>query len=783
MIQLTINGREIQVPRGTMVLDACKQAGADVPTLCYDPDLKLAGSCRMCVVETKGRPNLMAACVSPAENGMVIETESHDVVEARKIILELLLARHKLECHTCERDGSCKLQDYCYRYGVTDSRYVGQGPHFGMEDPNPFIKRDYDKCIMCTRCVRACEEITGAQVINVKDRGHHAKISTVFDGKLAESNCVFCGQCLMVCPVGALTSKVSAGKGRSFQTKGVLTTCIYCGTGCTFELNVKDDHVVGVTSVRDLEFSPVNKGALCVKGRFGWDFIHSPERLTTPLIKENGEFRPASWDEALNLAAEKLKGTKDKYGADSVAMFSSARVTNEENYLAQKFARVVLGTNNIDHYDRLCHSSSMAGIGAAFGIGAMSNTINDIGEDARAIFVIDSNITESHPIIGYKIKQTVRKNGAKLIIAAPRCTDLATMADVHMQFRPGTGVALLNGMMNIIITEGLLDKEFIENRTENIEALKQILEKYTPEYVEPITGVPADDIRKAARLYAESEASAIYYSMGQTPHSTGTDSVKSVCNLAMLTGNVGRPGTGVNALLGQNNIQGAYDMGCLPIVYPAYQAVTNNEIHDKFKKAWGLALSGQNGLTAAQTIIAAHAGQIHGLFVLGENPIVSDPDIQHGEESLEKLECLIVQDIFLTETAQKADIVFPGLSFAEKEGTFTSTERRVQLVRKAVSGPGEAQDDWRILCELATRMGYPMCYANAEEIFEEMRLLTPSYAGMSYARLQGSGLHWPCPTEDHPGTPILHQDKFSRGLGLFHAIEFKEPVELPGQKY
>ncbi|MDD3364227.1 MAG: formate dehydrogenase subunit alpha [Syntrophomonas sp.] len=775
MIKLTINGKEIQVPRGTMVLDACQQAGADIPTLCYDPDLKLAGSCRMCVVEAKGRPNLMAACVSPAENNMVIETESHDVVESRKIILELLLARHKLECHTCERDGSCKLQDYCYRYGVTDSRYAGQGPHFGMEDPNPFIKRDYDKCIMCTRCVRACEEITGAQVINVKDRGHHAKISTVFDGKLADSNCVFCGQCLMVCPVGALTSKVSAGKGRSFQTKGVLTTCTYCGTGCTFELNVKDDNVVGVTSVRDSEFSPVNKGALCVKGRFGWDFIHSPERLTTPLIKENGEFRPASWDEALNLAAEKLKGMKDKYGTDSVAMFSSARVTNEENYLAQKFARVVLGTNNIDHCASLCHSSNVAGMGAAFGSGAMTNTINDMGEDARAIFVIGSNTTENHPIIGYKIKQNVRKNGAKLIVADPHCTDLATMADVNMQFQPGTDVALLNGMMNVIITEGLLDKEFIENRTENFAALKQILEKYTPEYVEPITGVPADDIRRAARIYAESEASAICYSMGQTPYSTGTDNVKSVCNLAMLTGNVGRPGTGVNALLGQNNVQGACDMGCLPI---AYQAATDSEIRDKFEKAWGLTLSAQNGLTVTQTINAAHAGQIKGLFVLGENPIVSDPDIQHVDEYLEKLECLIVQDIFLTETAQKADIVLPGLSFAEKEGTFTSTERRVQLVRKAVSGPGEAQDDWWILCELSTRMGYPMFYANAEEIFEEMRLLTPSYAGMSYARLQGSGLHWPCPTEDHPGTPILHKDIFSRGLGLFHAIEFKEPVEL-----
>lgn len=353
MITLTIDGKEIQVPKGTMLLDACRQAGADIPTLCYDPDLRLAGSCRMCVVEAKGRRNLIAGCVSPAENGMVIETESPDVIEARKVILELLLARHKLECHTCERDGDCRLQDYCYRYGVTESRYTGEGPHFTMEDPNPFIKRDYDKCIMCTRCVRACEEITGAQAINIKNRGHHAKIATVFDGKLADSACVFCGQCIMVCPVGALTSKVSAGKGKSYQTEKIMTTCTYCGTGCTFELNVKNDKIVGVTSARDEQLSPVNKGALCVKGRFGWDFVNSPDRLTTPLIRENGELRPASWDEALDFAVAKINGIKEKYGPDSLMMFSSARVTNEENYLAQKLMRAVIGTNNVDHCARL----------------------------------------------------------------------------------------------------------------------------------------------------------------------------------------------------------------------------------------------------------------------------------------------------------------------------------------------------------------------------------------------------------------------------------------------
>lgn len=353
MISLTINGKDLQVPRGTLLLDACRAAGADIPTLCYDPDLRLAGSCRMCVVEAQGRRNLLASCVTPAENGLVIETESPAVVEARKVVLELLLARHKLECHVCEKDGDCRLQEYCYRYGVKESRFAGEGPHFYKDDANPFIERDYDKCLMCTRCVRACEEITGARAINVAERGHHTYISTAFNGELEDSPCVFCGQCIMVCPVGALSSKISAGKGKPYQVEKVKTTCTYCGTGCTFALNVKDNRIVGVSSIRDETYSPVNQGALCVKGRFGWDFVDSPERLTTPLIRENGELRPASWDEALDFAASRIKQVKEQNGPDALAMFSSARVTNEENYLAQKLMRAVIGSNNVDHCARL----------------------------------------------------------------------------------------------------------------------------------------------------------------------------------------------------------------------------------------------------------------------------------------------------------------------------------------------------------------------------------------------------------------------------------------------
>ncbi|MDD2619584.1 MAG: molybdopterin-dependent oxidoreductase, partial [Syntrophomonadaceae bacterium] len=407
----------------------------------------------------------------------------------------------------------------------------------------------------------------------------------------------------------------------------------------------------------------------------------------------------------------------------------------------------------------------------------------ELQDDATAIFLIGTNTTENHPVIGYKIRKNVRENGAKLIVADQREIELAEIADVYMQFRPGTDVALLNGMMNVIISEGLLDKDFVANRTEAYEAFAQVVEKYTPEYVEPITGVPAEDIRKAARIYAEAEKGSICYAMGLTQHSTGTDNVKSCCNLALLTGNLGKAGTGVNPLRGQNNVQGACDMGALPVVFTAYQAVTVDANREKFEKAWGVPLSGKNGLTLTAAINKAHHGELKGIIVIGENPMVSDPDLDHVEEALDKLDFLMVQDIFLTETALKADVVFPGVSFAEKDGTFSNTERRVQRVRKAISNRGDARQDWEILAELSTRLGYPMNYSGPEEIFEEMRSVTPSYAGITYDRLEGKGLHWPCPTEDHAGTPVLHKEKFNRGLGLFHAIEFKEAAELPDAEY
>jgi formate dehydrogenase major subunit len=413
----------------------------------------------------------------------------------------------------------------------------------------------------------------------------------------------------------------------------------------------------------------------------------------------------------------------------------------------------------------------------------MTNTIGELEKDATAIFLIGTNTTENHPIIGYKIKKNIRENGAKLIVADPRRIELANMADVYMPFKPGTDVALINGMMNVIINEGLADNEFIANRTEGYEEMAKVVEKYTPEYVSAITGVPAEDIIKAARIYASADAGSICYAMGVTQHSTGTDNVKSICNLALLTGNLGKPGTGVNPLRGQNNVQGACDMGALPVSYPAYAKVVDEAAREKLEKAWGVKLPDKNGLTLTDTINRAHHGEIKGLYVIGENPMMSDPDLGHVEEALDNLEFLLVQDIFLTETAKKADVVLPGVTFAEKNGTFTNTERRVQRIRQAIKPVGDAREDWKIISDLSTRLGYPMNYDSPEEIFEEIRTVTPSYAGMTYKRLEGKGLHWPCPNEDSPGTPILHKEKFNRGLGLFHAIEFKEAAELPDEEY
>ncbi|WP_424359548.1 formate dehydrogenase subunit alpha [Methanocella sp. MCL-LM] len=565
--------------------------------------------------------------------------------------------------------------------------------------------------------------------------------------------------------------------------KLVSTICPYCGCGCGINLVEKDGKVVGVEPWKR---HPVNEGKLCPKGNFAHEFIHRNDRLTTPLIKKDGKFVPASWDEAISLVASKFKEINSQFGPESMACFASARVTNEENFVMQKFARVALKTPNIDHCARLCHGTSVAGLAKTLGSGAMTNTIKDIA-DAKLLFIIGTNTFEDHPLIGRRIVQA-KERGAKIIVCDPRFNITAKQADIFVQHRSGTDVALLNAMMYTILTEGLENKEFIKARTKDFETIKAEIMKCSPEWAEPITGVPADTIKKIARMYATSGASSILFSMGITQHACGTDNVVSVSNLALMCGMIGKPGTGINPLRGQNNVQGACDMGCLPNVVSGYQAVINDELRKKYAAAWGVAdLPNKVGLTIVEVMNAIDAGKVKSLYIMGENPMVSDPDINHVKHALQSVNFLVVQDIFMTETAELAHVVLPAAAYAEKEGTFTSTERRVQLLKKVVTPPGQAKEDWEIICAIAKKMGVAgFDFKSAGEIFEEVRKVTPQYAGMTWERLKKpEALHWPCPATDHPGTPILHTVKFTHpdGLGIFFPVSFKPPAEVPDAEY
>ncbi len=591
---------------------------------------------------------------------------------------------------------------------------------------------------------------------------------------LQEAGCQFCGACVDSCPTGALVewSVYQAGA----PDRVVTTICPYCGVGCQLKLEIKNEQIIRV--VPDSE-GPANRGQACVKGKFGIaEFVHHPERLTTPLVRRNGELTEATWDEALDLVASKLAN----YNGGEVAVVSSAKCTNEDNYVIQKFARVVLGTNNVDHCARLCHSPTVAGLVQSFGSGAMTNSINEIG-DAACILAIGTNTTSAHPVIGLQIKKAVRK-GAKLIVANPRQIDLVRIADLWLQHMPGTDVALLMGMMRVIVDEGLLDLSFIEERCENFDAFKESLKSFDLDTVEGITGVPKDKIVEAARIYATNKPSSILYAMGITQHSHGTDNVMATANLAMLTGNIGKPSTGVNPLRGQNNVQGACDLGALPNVYTGYQAVANPAIREKFEAAWGCSLNPSPGLTLTEIFQAAYQRRIKALYLVGENPALSEPCARHAQESLMELEFLVVQDIFLSETAQLADVVLPAASFAEKDGTFTNTERRIQRVRKAIEPVGDSRPDWWITCQIAQRMGSQgFDFEHPSQIMDEIDSLTPIYGGISYRRLDSGDLRWPCPTQEHPGTPILHTQQFTRGKGRFIPLEYKPPMELPDSEY
>jgi len=781
---LTIDGREVTVPEGTTILEAAKSVGIDIPNLCYDSRLEPAGTCRLCVVQIEGRPGLTTSCNTPAAEGLEVCTENDEIAAIRKTVLELILSEHRVACTSCDKDGACKLQDYAYRYQADEGR-------FGLPERRPVkpnyatnseaILYDPDRCILCGLCLRYCEEVQKAEALTFGGRLGQLEVSTAFGIELQESSCVLCGGCVEICPTGAMLDRAAIGKGREKDLTGTRTTCAYCGVGCQIDLNVnpKTNKIVRVTS--EVGCIP-NNGNLCVKGRFAMDFVASEKRLASPLIKRNGEFEKATWPEAINFIAERLTKIKTQNGPDSIAGLSSAKCTNEDNYIFQKFIRAAIGTNNVDHCARLCHASTVAGLARAFGSGAMTNSIDEL-KNAACIFVIGSNTSEAHPVIALNIKEAVARNGAKLIVADPRQIDLVQFAELHLPQKPGTDVALINAMMNVIISEKLQDSDFINDRTEGFSELADAVKDFTPEKAEEITTVPAEKIRQAARIYAGVTAASIVYSMGITQHTTGTDNVLSLANLSMLTGNVGKESTGVNPLRGQNNVQGACDLGALPNVYPGYQSVEDPKIQAKFEKAWSKELSSNKGLTVVEFFHAVETGDIKAIYIMGENPALSDPNLNRTRDALAKVDFLLVQDIFLSETAQYADVVLPSVCFAEKDGTFTNTERRVQRVRAAVIPPGQARSDWEILCDVSTKLGYPMSYDSAGQIMNEIASVTPIYGGISFDRIDSVGLQWPCPDKDHPGTKYLHKGRFTRGKGKFHAVHFKAPAESPDAEF
>lgn len=774
-INLSVDGKKIKVDSSLTILEAALENGIYIPNLCYHPDLTSEGNCRVCVVEVEGINAPVISCKTQVTDGMIVKSDNSEITAIRQTILELIHVNHFQDCTNCKKNNNCQLQKVTSFVGVNEkrlSRMRKTKPFIPVDTSNPFFNFDHNKCILCGICVRTCDEVQGVDAINFGYRGSRTVISTFGNKPIKESVCESCGECVIRCPTGSLYMKTS-----QIPSVEVKSVCGYCGVGCNIFIGVRGNKVVSISGDRN---SIVNKGRLCVKGRFGFEFIHHPERLTTPLIKKDGTFVEASWDEALTLIAEKLKG----YNKGQCAALSSARITNEDNYVFQKFIRAVMGTNNIDHCARLCHAPSVAGLGHSLGSGAMTNSIDELTQ-ASTIFSIGSNTTAAHPIIALHIKQAVRK-GAKLIVANPKRIDLCKHAEIFMQQKPGTDVVLLMGMIKLIIDEGHFDKKFIENRTDDYDKLVESAKSFDMDKVSQITGVDKELIIKASRIYSQNTPSSIVYAMGITQHTHGTDNVFAISNLALLTGNIGKKSSGVNPLRGQNNVQGACDMGALPNVFPGYQKVSDPDVNAKFSRAWGVELDEKPGLTHLEIFDNINNGNIKVLYQVGENPVLSEANSNNVKAALNKIEFMVVQDIFMSDTAKYAHVVLPAASFAEKNGTFTNTERKVQRIRKAIDPVGDSKEDWWIICEVAKRMGKKgFDFESVEDIMNEISSLTPIYGGIDYKRIEQEGIQWPCLNKDDAGTLFLHSEKFAtpNGRGKFIPLMYIESAETTDNEY
>lgn len=770
--ELTIDGRQVAGKPDDTVLQVARRHQIRIPTLCSHADLEPYGGCRMCLVEVKGVRGLTTACTMKVAPGMEVRTYSPEIEQARRVSLELLLADHPTDCLVCPKNQQCELQALAAEFGIDNVRFRKTRPEYPLDESNPFFIYNPNKCILCSRCVRTCTQLQGLGAIDLVNRGARTIVGCANNVPWVESICESCGECVAHCPTGALSPKKHLP-----PLKKVKTTCTFCGTGCGMVLGVRGNEIVSTAGDYT---SPVNKGRLCVKGRYGNDFVNSPKRLTKPLIKRNGKFEEATWDEALDLVARKFA----EYKGDIFTAVANARGSNEENYLMQKFTRVVMGTNNVDNCARLCHAPTVTGLSQAFGTSGGTNPLHDL-EDTGCIFVIGSNTTEAHPVAGSLIRRLANA-GKTLIVADPRKIDLADHADLWLQQRNGTDVSLMMGMARVIVEEGLHDPEFIASRCENVDAFMESLKAFDLDTVESITGVPKTQIVQAARTYAKAGTAIIVYSLGLTEHSHGTDNILAVANLALLTGNVGKPAAGVMPMRGQNNVQGVCDMGCLPNVYQGYQKVIDPEVKRKFEEAWGAPMRDNVGLFLVDFFNQAIEGNVKALYCMGMDVAYSIADTDRVQEGLRKMEFIVVQDLFLTGTAEFADVVLPGASFAEKDGTFTNLERRVQLIRKAVEPIGESKPDWLIICEIAKRMGAQgFDFNSPAEIMDEIARLTPYFAGLSLARLEPGGIPWPCTSLEHQGTPRLHVTKFNTASGLGHLsdLTYRPPAESADAEY